>query len=74
MTTGRPTIQQGGNGQAVRDLQDHLKRNFPAYAGHLAVDGAFGPKTKAAVVEFQRRSGLVADGIVGPKTWGKLGI
>jgi hypothetical protein len=71
---GRPTIQQGSNGQAVRDLQDHLKRVFPAYAGHLVVDGAFGPKTKAAVMEFQRRSGLVADGIVGPKTWGQLGI
>jgi hypothetical protein len=71
---GRPTIQQGSNGQAVRDLQDHLKRAFPDFAGHLAVDGAFGPRTRAAVVEFQRRSGLVADGIVGPKTWGRLGI
>lgn len=71
---GRPTIQQGSKGPAVRDLQDHLKRVFPAYAGHLVPDGDFGPKTKAAVMEFQRRAGLVADGIVGPRTWERLGI
>jgi hypothetical protein len=71
---GRPTIRQGSNGQHVRDLQAHLKRVYPAYAGHLGVDGDFGAKTHAAVVEFQRRSGLGADGIVGPLTWAKLGI
>lgn len=72
--SGRPTIQQGSKGQHVRDLQAHLKAVYPAYAGHLVVDGDFGPRTKAAVMEFQRRSGLVADGIVGPLTWGRLGI
>jgi putative peptidoglycan binding protein len=34
----------------------------------LAVDGIAGPQTRAAIMEFQRRSGLVVDGIVGPKT------
>jgi murein DD-endopeptidase MepM/ murein hydrolase activator NlpD len=35
--------------------------------------GPFGPLTHAAVVAFQRKHGLLADGIVGPLTWSKLG-
>jgi murein DD-endopeptidase MepM/ murein hydrolase activator NlpD len=35
--------------------------------------GPFGPKTHAAVVAFQKKHGLLADGIVGPLTWSKLG-
>jgi peptidoglycan hydrolase-like protein with peptidoglycan-binding domain len=36
------------------------------------VDGVFGPKTHARVVEFQRANGLKPDGLVGPNTLGKL--
>jgi peptidoglycan hydrolase-like protein with peptidoglycan-binding domain len=36
------------------------------------VDGRFGPLTEAAVVRYQQRTGLAADGIVGPKTWAAL--
>jgi murein DD-endopeptidase MepM/ murein hydrolase activator NlpD len=35
--------------------------------------GPFGPLTHTAVVAFQRKHGLLADGIVGPLTWSKLG-
>jgi hypothetical protein len=71
---GRPTIAKGATGQAVEDLQLKLKTAYPLYAKALVVDGDFGAKTDAAVREFQRRAGLTVDGIVGPKTWAKLGL
>lgn len=40
----------------------------------LAVDGAWGPKSKAALVAYQKSKGLTADGIPGPITLGALGI
>ncbi|MFH0876795.1 MAG: peptidoglycan-binding domain-containing protein [Candidatus Omnitrophota bacterium] len=50
-------------------VQTALK-NLGLYAGKI--DGKIGPKTKAAVREFQRQNQLVADGKVGPKTWAVL--
>lgn len=60
---GRPTLRRGSQGDAVKLLQAQLR---------AVIDGEFGPRTEAAVREFQRRNGLVPDGIVGPKTWALL--
>src|SRR4051795_5813261 len=53
----------------VRALQRALRRLGYALGG---VDGLFGPRTETAVVAFQTRQGLVADGIVGAATRARL--
>lgn len=65
------TLARGSKGARVKQLQRELNRVFPAYS-RLAVDGSFGPATMLVVKEFQRRTGLVRDGRVGPKTKAKL--
>lgn len=67
--TSQPTVRRGDSGPAVWTLQNALNR-LPAYS--VIVDSVFGAQTDAAVRAFQRARGLVVDGIVGPKTWGKL--
>ncbi|GGK67688.1 serine/threonine-protein kinase [Streptomyces flaveus] len=65
------TIKQGDGGSQVREAQCLLKhRHGITEVGK--VDGDFGPLTHAAVVTFQKRAGLDADGIVGPNTWRAL--
>ncbi|WPB77391.1 peptidoglycan-binding protein [Archangium violaceum] len=66
-----PTLREGARGEPVRALQNRLNQ-LGFNAG--TADGAFGPKTEAAVKAFQKAKGLTADGVVGPKTWDKLGI
>lgn len=38
------------------------------------INGVYGPRTQAAVADFQETEGLVVDGAVGPETAGALGI
>ncbi len=64
-----PTVQSGSSGGPVKYLQEMLtKKGFPTGTA----DGVFGPRTKEAVLAFQRALSLTADGIVGPKTWDAL--
>ena len=58
------TIRQGSRGPLVAEVQEKLNI-APA-------DGIFGPGTARIVKEWQSSNGLTADGIVGPKTLGKL--
>ncbi len=67
----RPTLARGSQGRMVSDLQQRLiGAGFPCGAA----DGIFGPKTNRAVFAFQEANGLVADGIVGRRTWAALGV
>lgn len=71
--TGRPTLQQGAKSDAVKQLQHTLNKWYPKLT-RVVEDGQFGPLTRARVIYFQKRSGIQADGIVGPKTWKLLGF
>lgn len=66
---GCPTLKVGARGNITKWVQRKL--NALGY-NCGALDGIFGAKTAAAVMAFQRANGLVADGIVGQKTWSKL--
>ena len=63
-----PLVKQGRQGHPVPALQ-YLLRD---HGHHVTVDGIFGPKTEAAVEQFQIADHLRADGIVGPQTWGAV--
>ena len=65
------SLRYGSRGDDVIKVQKRLKQ-WGYYSG--SVDGIFGSGTLAAVKSFQRKNGLAADGIVGPKTAAALGI
>lgn len=56
-------LKKGSRGNDVKTLQRIL---------HLYEDGIFGAITEEAVKEYQRQNGLIADGIVGDKTWAAM--
>lgn len=65
-------LKRGSRGDAVRSLQRALiDRGFLLAA---APDGSFGPKTEAAVRNFQSRNRLQPDGIAGTVTLKALGL
>ncbi|MFJ3899614.1 peptidoglycan-binding protein [Streptomyces sp. NPDC090083] len=67
--TQQENLAVGDGGPAVAEAQCLLRRSGISPGG---IDGIFGPLTEHAVKEFQKRSGLVVDGMVGPHTWKAL--
>lgn len=64
-----PRLRQGAVGAPVKALQQLLTdKGYDSGA----VDGRFGPRTRRAVLAYQRDAKLAVDGIVGPRTWASL--
>lgn len=68
MASTYQTVRYGSTGSAVRQLQSAL--NQKGY--QLSEDGIFGAKTRAAVRDYQKKNGLLLDGIAGSQTWNHL--
>ena len=58
-------VEEGSSEAIVANIQLILQKKG-LYSG--SVDSVFGPKTKKAVVDYQKKNNIVADGIVGPIT------
>jgi len=56
-------LKIGSQGDLVKFLQQKVG---------VKVDGYFGPLTEKAVKTFQKKQGLIVDGIVGKNTWNNL--
>lgn len=61
----------GSRGEEVRSIQQKLLQ-WGYFSGR--VDGVFGQETYDAVVRFQKKNGLKADGVAGSDTLAAMGI
>lgn len=64
-------VYWGMTGSQVRQVQQKLKQ-WGYFTG--TVDGVFGQQTYDAVVRFQKKNGLSADGVVGTRTAEAMGL
>ena len=64
-------VYWGSTGTQVTRVQQKLKQ-WGYYDG--SVDGVFGQATYDAVIRFQKKNGLTADGVVGARTLAAMGI
>src|SRR5262245_46168410 len=69
----KPLLVEGSTGEDVKDIQKQVNE-FRVRNGQEPIkeDGIFGPKTKAAIREFQETTGIKNDGIVGGNTRDRL--
>lgn len=74
-----PILRRNDRQTTPNDAIKTLQRRLNEVNIRLTVDGFFGPKTEAAVRQFQERGNdhdpsVIVDGIVGSQTWETLGL
>ena len=62
----------GDCGENVEKICNFMYHTFPAYTSKKALGNYYGKYIKASITEFQKRTGLEADGNTGPITLAKL--
>lgn len=58
--------------QRVANLASWMRKMFPSYTPRAALGPVYGDNLSRSIAEFQRRTGLVPDGMTGPITYAKL--
>lgn len=78
------TLHVGCKGELVKELQERLAsagRSLSLVGKQMIgekgawenpTDGNLGPRTKRAIIDFQKETGLSPDGVVGKLTWEKI--
>ena len=68
----RGYLKYGDSGENVGKISSFMYKTFPSYTKKTALGNYFGKNLLASIKEFQRRTGLEADGNIGPLTLKKL--
>jgi N-acetylmuramoyl-L-alanine amidase CwlA len=68
----RGYFKKGDTSTKISKIATFMRKMFPTYTPALALGPYFGKNLEKAVKEFQKRTGLKADGNIGPLTLAKL--
>lgn len=63
---------RGDKDSRIAQEASFMRKTFPAYTPAAALGPVYGQNLEKAVKEFQRRTGLKADGMTGPITYEKM--
>lgn len=63
---------RGDTAPQIAAMATFMRKNFPSYTPAEALGSYFGKNLRKSIIQFQKRTGLVADGNVGPITYDML--
>lgn len=64
----RGYFKKGDTSESVKMMSEFMRETFPAYTPAKAVSDTFNTYLRSSIKEFQKRTGLKADGFAGPLT------